>query len=285
MDKTLKIVKRFYRDQFDQYFHYLEKIDKNINDGINKVHLHKLRLTIKNIKAVHQFFVMVDMDESVIEKLEKKLNKINKPLGKIRESQLNKAFAQKNLLNFNVQKAYLAYLKTKMVNDLKKLKKNIPFRADSSNSSLITQIKKELHHQDEKVISVQLNSFLLKKVESIDSLLTGIANEQQIHQIRKTLKLIKFRLSLVKYHGIDEIKKFQKDLIKVEQIIGSWHDSIVFRDSLVEFVKENQEFESLVRINLELIEADSLMFQNELPDLIKPVLLELHKGFEKKEPV
>ncbi len=285
MDKTIKILKRFYLDQFDQYFHYLKKIDKNKNEGINKVHLHKLRLTIKNIKAVHQFLVMVDMDESAIEKLEKKINKINKPLGRIRENQINKGFAQNNLLNSDVQKAYLSYLKNKMVKDLSKLRNNIPVYADSSNSTLISQIKKELQYQDEFVVSAQLNSFLLNKVESIDNLLTGIASEQKIHQIRKTLKLIKFKFSLVKFHGIDEVKKFQKDLIKIEQKIGSWHDFIVFRDSLVEFANENQEFEPLVRINLELIEADNLMFQNQLPDLIKPVLLELHTGLVKNEPV
>jgi|GEM_PF-4526222 CHAD domain-containing protein len=285
MDKTIKILKRFYLDQFDQYFHYLKKIDKNKNEGINKVHLHKLRLTIKNIKAVHQFLVMVDMDESAIEKLEKKINKINKPLGRIRENQINKGFAQNILLNSDVQKAYLSYLKNKMVKDLSKLRNNIPVYADSSNSTLISQIKKELQYQDEFVVSAQLNSFLLNKVESIDNLLTGIASEQKIHQIRKTLKLIKFKFSLVKFHGIDEVKKFQKDLIKIEQKIGSWHDFIVFRDSLVEFANENQEFEPLVRINLELIEADNLMFQNQLPDLIKPVLLELHTGLVKNEPV
>jgi len=286
MDKTLKQVKRFYIDQFNQYSHHLAKIDKNINDGINKGHLHAMRLTIKNIKAIHEFLVMVDFNTKIIEKLNKKINKINKPLGRIRECQINRGLARKIVLNYSAQKAYLEFLKKKEKKSLSKLKRNISVEAEISQALLLNQFNKKWHHFDEDGISTKFKDFLLQKVEAIFQLQNGLNSEQQIHQIRKNLKLIKTNLSIVKMDGIIESKKLQKELIGVEQRIGNWHDFIVFRDSMVEFISENKEFESVMSINIDLIESDNLMFRHQLPELMNPLITQLHKELEeKKEPV
>jgi CHAD domain-containing protein len=112
--------------------------------------------------------------------------------------------------------------------------------------------------------------------------LHNLSDEQQIHRIRKNLKLIKSVLTAVKMEGIADMTSLGKDLNKTEKQIGHWHDSIVFRDSLLQFCSKYPEFEQAVTINLELIEADNLMFQDQLPNMIHPLILELRKELEKK---
>jgi CHAD domain-containing protein len=281
MDKALKLVKRFYIDQSDQYFKTLYKIEKRLDKGINKEILHSVRLNIKNIKAVHQFFKIMEIENKSIEKLDDQIDKINKPLGRIRERQVNKQLAKKNLLNTTIQKAYLAFLKDQMDKDYSKLKKNLTPASLNQKTFHYNKINKELIRKEENHISPKLNIFLLEKVDFINQLLLKLTDETQLHQIRKSLKIIKSVLTILKIEGITDIKEFKRELNSAEQQIGNWHDSIVFRDSLIEFCLANKEFESGVTMNLELIEAGNLMFHSELPVLIDPILKKLETDLKK----
>jgi CHAD domain-containing protein len=282
MDRTLKKVKRFYIDQTDRYFKSLSKIEKRLPNGIHKGSLHQMRLTIKNMKAVHQFFKIVEIENKTIRKLERQINRMNKPLGKIREHQVNRDLAKINLLNYPIKKTYLGYLEEQTVNDFVQLRKKLHTATFHFNRNQRSHINKELARQEESVISPKLKAFLLEKIDAIHQLLHNLSDEQQIHRIRKNLKLIKSVLTAVKMEGIADMTSLGKDLNKTEKQIGHWHDSIVFRDSLLQFCSKYPEFEQAVTINLELIEADNLMFQDQLPNMIHPLILELRKELEKK---
>lgn len=273
MAKPLKIIIKYYFTQIDFFEYYLTRIQK---EG-KKTNIHQLRLTVKNLRAMHQLFMVAGVPDEKIEPIEQILNKVFKTSGYLRELQINRHLA-KEIFNDPLKKDYLHHSSELIKEQKKQILKKIAKFQTKAFAEHIHQMNSALIQISTDDAAIKIQDFLHNRSALLVKLVNRNIEEQQIHQIRKYLKEIKTFASVAKAIQFKTIKGFKTELNHIENELGVWHDLEIFRESLNEFITLHPLYtEPVLAINNALTTRQQ-EFTRKLPTLMAPLLQSFQKS-------
>ncbi len=199
-------------------------------------HIHRLRVSIKKIRALIRFLDAVEPRKA--RSLHRYFFKtLFRKAGALREIQMNKlllerfkqkrsAFSSYELFLINEKKrADFVFLKTLLDFDLQKVK-------DHKN-----QFKKALSSLKKNKIRKNVNAFLAKRIRKVKKILGGPQYQDGLHLIRKHLKVLEAVLALS--CEITKEAELKKLLVPVRQInirLGKLHDKQILSSDIEHFL-------------------------------------------------
>jgi CHAD domain-containing protein len=211
---------------------------QHVINGFGMEDIHSFRVEIKKLKAFLHL-LKTDLKHASRLKFPKRLNKINKSLGRLRVFQLQQQNFNKtmNETGLSIPPSYLDTLSAKAaVYKLKteELQKNIK------------PVKKEMadikRHSPHKLYHTTLEKFINLKMNAIQNLLLPeVLEEKSLHLIRKHLKDIQYNIPFLKK---DQAEKPDsriltgKKIQSVAGILGDFHDIRVALSLLDEDLNE-----------------------------------------------
>lgn len=234
--------------------------------GFDVTAIHKMRLSIKRIRVLFQFIEFLTPENFKAKEQLKKIKKLFKLAGKIRDVQIQLQLFElyKKELNINF-KDYYNFLKDKELKAITDFNENLGYFDE--NQKIIDQekINKTLDQALFKDFQSGSLKFLNKKITIINHLKSDLSNNKNIHRIRTILKQIYYLLEILE-NNISEklfLNVSKERLKEIENIIGKWHDRVNADNFLYLFLIEknhtaNQDYALFrERINHE----KSLLFQ------------------------
>lgn len=213
-------------------------------DSFSKKDIHALRVSIKRIKALSE--LTEAMFPLQFDSIEQSLlfRKIFKNAGKLRETDLNTDFLKSFDLPRNVVKPYLQYLQRKKQKACIALKKKLKYFDGNKLNDLkkkLLQLYKEMPYNK---LEQEGFRFISKECKEIKQLKTRKLSVPTLHQIRKHLKKLAATSIFLNKIGMNQpLDLFIKELKGTEELIGQWHDKIVLKASLEDFINGKQRLE------------------------------------------
>lgn len=233
---------------------------------------HKLRLEIKKLNALFELvnFCVKDFKRK---KTFEPFKLIFKQAGKVRELQLQEARLKK-------------YLATNSLNDyLRSLKKQrlkeraLFFQIVNENFSELLKLKyEEILISLSKVMDKKANLYLEKKEKRIIKLLEqSVIDKQELHELRKQLKMLGYNL---KYLVWEKQKETTFKKVVLPELIGKWHDCEVMNiniDSALKIENINPEEVTHLENIKRIIDSDSELLHKKINTVIAEQLSTLNK--------
>jgi CHAD domain-containing protein len=193
---------------------------------------HKLRIEIKKLNSVFDLIRFYSTDFRR-KKTYNPFKSIFRQAGKIRELQIEAAMLKK-------------YFRKNSTNDYDKRLKKLRLKAEEDffllvNKKLMNQLNKKyqkiiphLHRINQK----NINTYLDKKKNYIQELLVQESVQiEQIHKLRKQLKILNYNKALVDKEKPEE-KLSKQDVLP--ELLGKWHDCQVIIKHLKKTLKKGQ---------------------------------------------
>ncbi len=231
---------QFYNEQRKTFEEHLELVTST-NDVET---IHKLRLSIKRIRALFTFFQFLDNKSKKGQKPLKELKVVYKPAGKIRDVQVHIGLldSYEKRLEFEFVK-YRSYLKEIENQHHLNLKKS----AKIFSVTPLEKLHKKTEHIIEKYSTAEIKenaSKLLDKkfdiIENLNKIPTD--KEKNLHEIRRILKEVRYLLNI--FNGrIPETKRIKVSLTRlkqIEQTLGKWHDQVNASYFVKEYLESNE---------------------------------------------
>jgi CHAD domain-containing protein len=268
MGKSLKVLVAYYFSQMDLFEHYLKKIQKNGK----RSQYHQLRISVKNLRAMHQLFLLAGVPDVAIKPIETSLKRIYKSSGLLRDIQTN----QQLVLQWSQHEA----LKQDYHQFLQQAKKTQKIKVLRKASKFDTNILADHVHDLNKILlrlpnaeaSAATSRFLEERFLLVSKLNQSLGSDQSVHLIRKYLKEMKTIVEMSKTLDLKMGKGFKTKLVQVDKEIGQWHDLVVFRDSLLGFQPSDVMAEAEKEEVLKRIATVQQQFIEKLPEMVLPVL-------------
>jgi CHAD domain-containing protein len=175
-------------DRFSRIHIVLEKV----NNSFDTTDIHDFRVEVKKLKALIRLFNSAALDSPICQ-FPKKLNKIYKALGHLREWQLQrqKIISAYEDQNNSPPKSYINKISKKAEQHKRKTGKLLtPLPSMEKEKE---KIKKHFHHT---ISPVTKQSFVEKQMKIIhELLLSGAHDDDSMHYMRKMLKDAQYTLS------------------------------------------------------------------------------------------
>lgn len=224
--------KSLYREQAASFDKHLEAAR---HAGSERVH--KLRIDIKNIRA------LIGLTDAIAgnKKKHRKLPALLKPLFKTGGAMRTAALNLQQIRDHK-GKGFDAYR-----DHLRKQKEK---NAKSFREKVETFDKKKLHRHMKQASSHETQHFarsvkdhIRSIVKEIRELLPGYKDDKLFHEVRKLLKKIRIIRKLLRGSaGKDGRFSWVSDM---EESIGKWHDGVTLLESLEHFIARNKDLEDL----------------------------------------
>lgn len=224
----------YFQLRTNNYWFWFEKTSRDF--GVED--LHKLRVEIKKFRS---FLRYIEMDDKL--DFDKKdhyilLSTIFKPGGALRETQMNLAILKRHRA-YDLP-GYHAYLNRRMEKQSRKLKASL----DQFDAARMQELNEELLRQlvliDEAAIRLNARSFINNELATMRKLRRKISNPKDLHQVRTHTKAMGYVARMI--YEMYPTKKLGNLLLtakSAEKLIGNWHDRVVFRNSLLRYLKKN----------------------------------------------
>ncbi|MBM4157719.1 MAG: CHAD domain-containing protein [Ignavibacteria bacterium] len=220
-----------------------KKFSKNLNHTYNfkdKEIIHDLRLSLKKIKSFLELIQFLN-DEINVLKYYKQYKKIFKMAGSIRdihiEEKMIETIEDKYNLTFAGIKTYLKELEEENKKNLNAIVSGYDWVLSGKINKKISKIISSKMESDAKLrVLRRINSY---KGNIIKTLNIENLNEIHLHRFRRDLKNFMYSLNTFTFllQNRDEYKKFIKEIDKIQELLGKWHDYII----TVQKVKEYQK--------------------------------------------
>lgn len=215
--------------------------------------IHRLRVTIKKIRALNQVLLSFDKKFSKINGF-KMFDRLFKKAGELREAQVNRKLIE------NHSQKYLSGYKRHLNSLLKDAEKGVRKEIKCFDFNRLKQFEKEitaaLKHVPVERQSALIITYLQTSVMRIKDLAVGVRNNHTLHSIRKHLRIMVVILSLFDGKSTDSrFLKLKTDLMEMLNQIGSWHDQLVLLTSMRQFssdsgkIKISKHFDNLISKN------------------------------------
>ena len=217
--------------------------------------IHRVRVGIKRIKAVHRMLGSSFPERFKAKALNKPYKIVFRTLGVYRETLISINLIKKIVKIGKIRKAYHSYLKPSlsiMEDEIAGAITNFEFNPESEESVQVIKTLNDLSLEDEVRI---LTSYIDNQRLKAKLLLNESEGYNELHSIRILLKNIKPFLKLL---ATQELSRFTtadfSRLNRTESIIGKWHDKSMLYVSLEEFEKKNsKDAESWIRSYMRLL--------------------------------
>ena len=218
---------KYYSDKLKTFYSFLKGTLKKEN----KEAIHQLRVTVKELRAIWRMIELIS-EKEFINNLEPHIGKLFKRAGRVREAQINLSLVKKNTSQY--LRPYIKSEQNREKNQQLKLK------------NLVAAFDKEIFDKENSILCQALSKILLpqlkhgaialiiQKNEIILDLKKALPDDRKLHKIRIHLKVIKEVLNLL--HQLNLDSDFQRLRIANREVckcIGTWHDYVVLRSSLL----------------------------------------------------
>lgn len=235
-----KLLQQYYNEQRKTFEEHLELVKKT--DDAETIH--KLRLSVKRIRALFTFFQFINDNSKYGKKDIKYLKLIYKPAGNIRDVQvhLDLLDSYEKRLQFKFTK-YRAYLENIEKKHHKNLKNSAKALSVAPLEKLQEKTKMILGKYSATELKEKASKLLDKKFDIIENLNKIPTNkEKNLHEIRRILKEVRYLLNI--FNGkIPETKRVKVSLtrlIQIEQTLGKWHDQVNASYFVKEYLESNE---------------------------------------------
>lgn len=215
---------------------YFEKttMDMGVED------LHKLRVEIKKQRAF--FRLLEELPGAVFTKSEhfKTLASIFKPGGRLRETHVNQQLL--NRYRSYSLNAFRQFLSKKDKKQTKKFAKALRQFDLVEFKELNKEVGVILDAIDFDVVREKSLAFVNSELDAIKLLRPKIQSDKDLHQMRTHTKALGY---ITKFLNELSPSKQLSDLLLIskptEKLIGNWHDRLVLRNSLVNYLQVNPD--------------------------------------------
>ena len=250
-------------------------LDKAIGDN-NKKALHLFRLDVKKITALEELLSFC-YDTKIL--TDKKLNKLFKLCGKVRESNthlmnINKYLNIKNKEAITLKKALKKKVKnhyTKLSDQYKKKNEKVFIK---TNQWINKTLKNPARHKLQ-------DYFLMKQKKILGLLLQLPGNNEHIHNFRKEIKSY-----IHNTEGLYHLKPYHlinlKILQKWDTILGDWCDAIKSTEEieklLNKFRKDKKLYTAMQKLKINLISERNTLLKKFLTQADSQLLILMNRG-------
>lgn len=266
------ILYNHYADELNSFIKHLEKVKQHPDESS----IHKLRVNIKNIRAVFQLLEMLFRDKFTAKEYFQELKPVFKNAGIIREKQVNII----SLSHYKILPSLAKqFQKFEMENKYKYLLE--------LNNSLCNfdihllrhsekKIRKLCRNIDSTLVSKVCQHFITAKLKQIKELISAGNNDAIIHKIRMMFKALNPVINL--YYKLNpeiNVKRLLSISKRNGTLIGNWHDRTMLVYSLEHFLIKNNNlkginFKNVVSL-LNKIKRDNRPFFKTIKKKIKPI--------------
>jgi len=201
-------------------------------------HIHKLRVGIKNLRAILVLVKVIKGKEFKKKKLSVIISKIFKPADELRNIQIETMIlGQYDSIAAQIYKDHLAEIEEKT--GIKSKTALIEF-----NKKDFDLKNKKAKHIIEKINNEELclgiNKLIRKEFKKITQIRNKLEDIKAFHEIRKHLKVLKSILKIKLLVNQDEATEvLLKQINSTETLIGDWHDKKLLKDSIIQFIENN----------------------------------------------
>ena len=215
---------------------FLDNIDLSLD--LDEDHIHKLRVGIKNLRAILILVKTIKGKEFRKKKISALISKIFKPTGKLRNIQIESLILDQYDLNATqIYKNHLAEIREKKGLNAKTAliefnKNDFDFKNEKAK-----QIIKKINSED---LDLGIKKLISNEFEKIIQIRNKLEDIKAFHEIRKHLKVLKSVLKIKLVVNQDEATEVLLKFINTtETLIGDWHDKELLIDSITQFIENN----------------------------------------------
>ena len=215
--------------------------------------VHQLRLSIKKLRAFHTLAQKLGLPESdSYRQVIINVKKMFRLAGQIRDTQVQifmlASCREETGKVYNLFQKWLEKLEKKKISQLcrisaKAIENHIPGDSTENNNSLKNTLT------DADIIN-GTHKLLDEMYFDIQKLSTGSISVENLHEIRKATKQIRYILTLL--NGIYADFRYNRitaeELKEIENTIGQWHDNLVRINYLDQFTSRIQKLDEAVRM-------------------------------------
>ena len=218
-------------------------IDDNLQTAATRFDveaIHEVRLGIKHLKAHLQFISALRPERFNFQNDFLVFRRLFKLAAVLRDLQVQQQLARRYAkdLSLNIA-AYQKHLKERELRTRETFVDGMVQYREASLKGLLKKVKEntlftktELAHKGQKLI--------LKKLQRVKKLLSGIEYPAQLHEVRTELKEIHYIVDFLKFCRIDMPDQYtNKRIKKLEGKLGNWHDRVVLLQFIENFVSSN----------------------------------------------
>lgn len=267
---------RYIRHQINLFKkHYLYAY----NPG-NREAIHDYRVSLKRIRLLMKYLGEISETMRLRNAFKKaRLNKVFKTGGILREIQINrkllKEYENKENRKFRDFRFYMKKKEVKARRKFREVWKKFSFRR-LYNFRL--RLIRAYTDTPESFITEHLDIFLNNRLQQIENLVKDKEVENHLHRIRKLTKDIKYLLELseLSKKDIGSLKLNIERITLLEDLIGKWHDYLVFKEECNAFeeylIKRNADDKHLIYSELrEHVSSDYSELYNQTVEKIYEV--------------
>lgn len=252
---------------------FLFNIDLSLD--MEEDHIHKLRVNIKNLRAIIILVKTIKGKEFKKKKISALISKIFKPTGELRNIQIE------YLLLDQYDTKVTALYKNHLFEIEENISKNAKKALLEFNKSDF-QIKNEkakyiIEEINDKELCSGLKKLIRKEFKNIIQIRTKLHDDKVLHEIRKHLKVLKSILKIQLIINQDNTTESLLNQINAtETLIGDWHDKELLIESIIEFIENNK-----IKQNNNLLANIVGKIRMENKDSIEKIALNLDEIFSR----
>jgi CHAD domain-containing protein len=272
----MKKADHFFSEYYSNTFMKLEKQLKKAKESFDEEAIHKFRVSVKYIRALHQLTEILSQGKLGAGHQNKLFKKTFQHSGEIREAQLNVQLAKTYIYHLPLRQQVTAYLIEIIESSEKKLAKSAKKVTLDEFISIKQQNEQLLNNINTKEIVLQAKHYILSTTNKLRQVKSVIESEETFHDIRKLLKLIKAILLILTEYNKATYQTVLEELTIIEKRIGKWHDIIVFRDALIHYshkvpIIDHDSSES-VQDTFAVLEDETFGLEEEILENINPLI-------------
>lgn len=223
-----KLVQHF-NDLHSDFLKFYKKTSKD--QGVEDIH--QLRVAIKKIRALLSLIELAGNGEFQKKEHFDLFKNLFRKAGKVREIQVNLSLIKK--IDQRKSKLYVEYLIELQNHSMEELMNELLVFDLKKLKSLNAQMLSKANEISPEHLTEKSTPFISSKFQKIKKLRDKIKKDQKLHKIRIHLKAV---VELVEYLPYNkENKSLKKEIKRLNQLIGDWHDNIVLLNTINQYHK------------------------------------------------
>lgn len=253
----------YYREQRNAFGLHL---DKSVTERDEEA-IHQMRLSVKRTRALFSFISFLEKDKAGKKGL-KKIKKVYKPAGKIRDLQVQQDVIDSYEKRLNISfRSYSDYLTVQEEKSHQELKRAVETFPEESFDKMEIELREILNKYSEEQLIDQAGNIFESKLTEVKQLY-GLPTDKDknLHKIRRILKEARYLLDV--FSGIiDEfrgLKVSYERLREIEKALGKWHDQVNAANYLRQFSKQLNEDNEEEKLRYNILKKSISRYKNSL---------------------
>lgn len=234
MGSAKTTISHFYRQLFLSFRNHLDQ-----SATCDEEVLHRLRVDIKYLRNTWRIAAEITGNKSLKTSLGEHILPLFRQSGAVRNLDVTIALAGHE--STSASKPFLVHLKRLRTAERKKYKDLLAGYQRTKDQALHRDLTKQLAAIPEDKVQEAAHRLMHKKENKVRKMLGEIKTPEDLHDVRKQLKIIKTVCRLLLTLSPDEtLRKQLKKVKRAEEKIGNWHDLHGWSESLDRFLQNSR---------------------------------------------